>query len=134
MILTDTSVRTMDAKRPWASAVAITDRRIAAVGTDAEMRAHAGPGTDVVPMPGRAVIPGFQDAHIHPAFAGRNLLRLNLDHLHSVEAYLDAIAVYASEHPEEPWITGGGWAMYLFPGARHARTSLTGSFPIARCS
>ena len=53
---------------------------------------------------------------MHPAFGGRNLLRVNLDHVATVDAYLETIAAYAAANPDEPWITGGGWAMYLFPG------------------
>lgn len=124
LILTDTSVHTMDAERRSVGAVAVKDGRIAAVGTDAEIGELAGPNTEVFTLSGRMVLPGFQDAHIHPAFAGRNLLRLNLDHLHSVDAYLDAIAAYASGHPAEPWITGGGWAMYLFPGGTPRKEDL----------
>ncbi|MGH2597082.1 MAG: amidohydrolase, partial [Actinomycetota bacterium] len=116
LILADTSVLTMATDRRPAGAIAVKDGRIVALGTDAEIRELAGPNTEVLTLSGRMVVPGFQDAHIHPAFAGRNLLRLNLDHLHSVDSYLDAIATYTSEHPDEPWITGGGWAMYLFPG------------------
>jgi hypothetical protein len=124
LILTDTSVHTMDTERRSVSAVAVKDGRIAAVGTDAEIRELAGPNTQVLTLSGRMVLPGFQDAHVHPAFAGRNLLRLNLDHLRSVDAYLDAIATYASGHPDEPWITGGGWAMYLFPGGTPRKEDL----------
>ncbi len=116
LLLTDTSAYTVDKERRTVGAVAVKDGRIAAVGTDDEMRELVGPNTHVLTLSGRMIVPGFQDAHIHPAFAGRNLLRLNLDHLHTVESYLDAIAAYASGHPDEPWITGGGWAMYLFPG------------------
>jgi predicted amidohydrolase YtcJ len=70
------------------------------------------------------VVPGFQDAHVHPAFGGRNLLRVNLDELRTVEAYLDAISAYATSHPDEEWITGGGWAMYLFPGGAPRKEDL----------
>ena len=124
LILTGTSVHTMDTQRRSASAVAVKDGRILAVGADAQIAELAGPNTDVLALSGRMVVPGFQDAHIHPAFAGRNLLRLSLDHLHTVDAYLEAIAAYASGHPDEPWITGGGWAMYLFPGGTPRREDL----------
>ena len=92
------------------------DGRIAAVGTPGELRELAGPATEILSLPGRLVVPGFQDAHVHPAFGGRNLLRVNLDHVATVDGYLETIAAYAAANPDEPWITGGGWAMYLFPG------------------
>lgn len=124
LILTDASVYTMDEDRRSVSAVAVRNGRIVAVGTDAEIRELAEPNTEERTLAGRMVLPGFQDAHVHPAFAGRNLLRLNLDHLHSVDGYLDAIATYASGHPDELWITGGGWAMYLFPGGTPRKEDL----------
>ncbi len=77
---------------------------------------YAGTATEILSLPGRLVVPGFQDAHVHPAFGGRNLLRVNLDHVATVDDYLETIATYAAANPDEPWITGGGWAMYLFPG------------------
>ena len=92
------------------------DGRISAVGTPGELRELAGPATEILSLPGRLVVPGFQDAHVHPAFGGRNLLRVNLDHVATVDGYLETIAAYAAANPDEPWITGGGWAMYLFPG------------------
>jgi len=65
LVLTGGAVYTVDAARTWAQAVAIRGGRIAAVGTDAEMRPHVGPRTEVVNLRGRMVLPGFQDAHVH---------------------------------------------------------------------
>jgi predicted amidohydrolase YtcJ len=62
------------------------------------------------------IVPGFQDAHVHPAFGARNLRTLNLDHLDTPAEYLDAIGAYAAAHPDLDWITGGGWASTAFPG------------------
>ena len=124
LILTGGSVYTVDAARRWAGAVAVKNGRIAAVGTDAEIRELAGAGTRVLDIPGRMVVPGFQDAHAHPAFGGRNLLRVHLDELQTVDAYLGAIGEYATSHPDEAWITGGGWAMYLFPGGAPRKEDL----------
>ena len=63
-------VYTMDADRRWAGAVAVSEGRIVAVGTDADVRELIGPGTDVVDLGGRMLLPGFQDAHIHAAASG----------------------------------------------------------------
>lgn len=113
LILTDADVYCVDAPRRWARTLAVHDGRIAAVGDD-DARALAGPSTEVISLEGRMVLPAFQDAHVHPAFAGRNLLNVNLDDLRSVDAYLDRIGAYAREHPDDEWIIGGGWAMFLF--------------------
>jgi predicted amidohydrolase YtcJ len=47
-------------------AMAIRDGKFLAVGTNAEVRALAGPNTDQVDMKGRLIIPGFVITHEHP--------------------------------------------------------------------
>ncbi|MEA2557149.1 MAG: hypothetical protein QOG88_687 [Actinomycetota bacterium] len=115
LIFTGGLVYTVDPARSWAQAVAVREGRIIAVGRDDDVRELKGSDTEVVELNGRMVLPGFQDAHIHPAFAARNMLQLNLDHLSTRAEYLDAIAAYAAAHPDLPWISGGGWAITAFP-------------------
>lgn len=113
----------------WASAVAVRDGRIAALGDDTDVLELAGPGTERVHAPGGLVLPGFQDAHVHAPFAGRNLLRIWLNDLEGRQAYLDAIAAYARANPDEPWIVGGGWAMEHFPGGTPRKEDLDAIVP-----
>lgn len=105
-------VYTVDAARTWAKAVAVRGDRIVAVGTEEQVREQAGPAAEVVT--GAMIVPGFQDAHIHAAFAGRNLLNVNLDDIVGKEAYLARIKGFADAHPELPWIGGGGWYNPVF--------------------
>ena len=100
----------------WASGIAVRSGRVSAVGTAEDVLAQAGPRTRVISAPGRLVVPGFQDSHIHAPFAGRNRLRVWLNDLLDPAAYLDAVAAYAKAHPGDGWIVGGGWAMESFPG------------------
>ena len=115
LIFTGGVVYTVDAARSWATAAAVRDGVITAVGADDDIRGLKGSATEVVELNGRMLLPGFQDAHVHPAFAARNLLQLNLDTLSTRVEYLDAIAAYAAAHPALPWIVGGGWAIRAFP-------------------
>ena len=101
---------------PPPRAVAVRAGRIAAVGTNDDMRALAGPGTEVVDLAGRMLVPGFQDAHVHPPAGGLEMLRCNLSDAYSVPEYERLIAGYAAERPDDPWILGGGWSMDVFPG------------------
>lgn len=105
-------VYTVDAARSWARAVAVKGDRIVAVGTEDDVRERMGPIADVIT--GAMVVPGFQDAHVHPSVGGRNLLNVNLDDLHSKQGYLDRIKAFADAHPELPWIIGGGWYNPVF--------------------
>jgi predicted amidohydrolase YtcJ len=115
LVLLGGAVYTVDAARRWAEAVAIRGGRIIAVGADADVRPLIGPGTDVLELGGRMVLPGFQDAHVHPPAGGLELMRCNLSDAHSIEDYARIIREFAATHPDEPWILGGGWSMDVFP-------------------
>src|SRR3989304_1928248 len=65
---------------------------------------------------GGAVLPGFQDAHVHAVTAGLDRLRCDLRGADDADAYLARIVEYAAAQPERPWIVGGGWGMGAFPG------------------
>jgi predicted amidohydrolase YtcJ len=109
------TVYTVDAARSRAQAVAVREGRIAAIGTDREVRELVGPRTEVVDLAGRMLLPGFQDAHCHPPPGGLEMLLCNLSDVHDRPAYEAAIAAYAAANPDRPWIQGGGWNMSAFP-------------------
>ena len=113
-------VYTVDAARRWAQAVAVCGDRIVAVGTETDVREQVGAAAEVVR--GACILPGFQDAHVHPSVAGRNLLNVNLDDLRGdKQAYLDRISAFALEHPDMDWIVGGGWFNVAFTGTEGPR-------------
>ena len=109
---------------PSHDAVAIRDERIAAVGSSADLRELIGPSTEVVELRGETVLPGFQDAHIHPIEGGLLADRCDLHALGDVGAYLEAIRAYAAAHPEREWIIGSGWSLTAFPGGEPDRALL----------
>lgn len=74
LILAGGRIFTGDDARPWAEAVAIRGETIAAVGSDAEIRALAGASTRVVDLGGKLVVPGFNDAHIHAPWKGADAI------------------------------------------------------------
>jgi predicted amidohydrolase YtcJ len=105
-------VYTVDAARSWAKAIAVRGDRIVAVGSEADVRERVGGDPQVIA--GACVLPGFQDAHIHAAFAGRIRRHVNLDDLHTLADYQERIAAHAAAHPDDAWIVGGGWYGPLF--------------------
>jgi predicted amidohydrolase YtcJ len=130
LALTGGRIYTVDAKRSWAEAVAIRDGRIVVVGSNENVKAHIGPETKVIELDGRLVLPGFQDSHVHPISAGIEANACNLNGLTTVDQYVAAIRKYADAHPEEPWITGGGWLMSAFgPGALARRELIDAVVP-----
>lgn len=123
LVITGADVYTVDPARSWSDAVAIRDGRVVGVGS-AGVRELVGKGTEHLHLPGHLVLPGFQDAHVHPPFAGRNLLHVDLSGLVGREAYLQRIGEYAAANPNREWIVGGGWAMEYFPGGTPSKKDL----------
>ena len=79
LVLRGGKVLTMDPGRTVASAVAVVGNRIVAVGDDATVSTYIGPGTKVVELAGRSVLPGFIDAHIHPVLGAERLGQCSMD-------------------------------------------------------
>lgn len=124
VILAGGRVQTHDAARRVADAIAVRGGRIVAVGAARGVRALAGPRTRVIELAGRLVLPGFQDAHVHPPIGGLARLRCDLHERHGLETYLRIVRDYAGSHPDEAWIRGGGWHMPDFPGGTPRREDL----------
>jgi predicted amidohydrolase YtcJ len=128
LVITGADVWTANATPCWTDSVAIRGDRIVALGFSAA-RELVGPRTRVLDAPGSMVVPGFQDAHVHPPFAGRNRLHVWLNDLQGRQAYLDLIAEYARDNPDAPWIIGGGWAMESFPRGTPRKEDLDALVP-----
>ncbi|WP_455359729.1 amidohydrolase [Streptomyces sp. SYSU K21746] len=124
LVFTSGTVITMDpsgtGSRTGATALAVTGERITAVGGE-DVHELIGPDTQVVDLAGRALLPGFQDAHVHAVFGGLELGACDLTGTTDLAEYRSRIAAYAAAHPERPWITGGGWSMESFPGGLPTR-------------
>lgn len=73
-IVIDGKIATMEGEGVFVEALAISDGRIVAQGTSAEIRALA-PKAGVIDCAGRTVIPGFIDSHCHPDTHGARLGR-----------------------------------------------------------
>ncbi|MET7785822.1 amidohydrolase [Streptomyces sp. 900116325] len=123
LVLTGGPVLTMDPAGSRATTVAVTGDRITAVGHD-EVRELIGPRTEVVDLSGRLLVPGFQDAHIHPVTAGLELAQCNLTESRTAADTLAAVRAYADSQPNQEWITGGGWSMEAFDGGSPTRDRL----------
>jgi predicted amidohydrolase YtcJ len=125
LVLVGGSVLTMDESRSTAAAVAVRGGRIVAVGRDSDVEPLIGPVTRRIELAGRTLLPGFQDAHVHPSMAGVGLLRCPLHELpRTLNAYLEAIATYAAAHRDAEWVLGDGWYMEAFPGGTPSRRDL----------
>ncbi len=128
LVFTRGPVLTLDPARSRATSLAVTGDRITAVGHD-EVRELIGPGTEVVDLTGKLLLPGFQDSHIHAVGGGTELAECDLTGSTDVTEYLARIREYAEAHPDREWITGGGWSMESFEGGMPTRELLDAAVP-----
>lgn len=109
---------------PIRANLAIAGGRIIAVGSPETVTGTVTPDTRRVDLDGQLLVPGFQDAHIHPIFAGVEMLQCDLTEAVTAEEAVARVARYAAENPDQPWILGAGWSMDLFPGGTPTRDLL----------
>lgn len=129
LLITGAPVYTLDAPRRWAEAVAVADGRVVAVGSAEDVGRLVGPNTHVVEPAGGIVLPGFQDAHLHPVTGGLARMRCYLHDAQTADECLETVRRYADGNPEHEWIVGGGWSMDSFPGGTPDRGSLDAVVP-----
>jgi predicted amidohydrolase YtcJ len=117
LVIVNARVRTMDPAKPGAEAVAVHGRRITHVGTNAEVRALAGPRTRVVDAGGALVLPGFNDAHVHFLSGGFQLSSVDLRDAATPQEFAERIRRFSEKLPKGRWITGGDWDHERWPDA-----------------
>ena len=106
LILYNANIITVDARNPRAQAVAIADGRLLAVGSNDEVRGLATGRTKKLDLEGRTVVPGFIDAHAHPASSGRDHLRMVACDSDSVDAIQAALRQRVDQTPPDQWVLG----------------------------
>ncbi len=106
LILHNANIWTVNPRAPRAQALAIADGQLLAVGTDHEVLRFATKRSRKIDMGGRFVLPGFIDAHCHPADAGiQHLLNVDCD-LGSIAEILSALRARAAVTKPGEWVRG----------------------------
>lgn len=108
LLLRDGTIYTMDPTRPRARVVAIAGGLILACGDD-DLDELKGPGTRVVDLRGRAVVPGFVDAHVHFGSFALTRQQVDLEPLATLEDGLAVLRRVGEGLPAGAWLRGRGW-------------------------
>ena len=106
LVLLNGKVVTVDAENSIAEAVAVKNGLILDVGRSEEIKKFVGPGTRVIDLEGRTVLPGFIDSHTHPPSAGTRLFAVDLRSppAKSIGKVLRRIKERAEKTPPGKWI------------------------------
>jgi predicted amidohydrolase YtcJ len=119
-------VITLDEETAGATAVAVKEGRIVFVGDRADADAWKGPGTEVVALGERALLPGFVDAHGHLFLQATLIDHANLssppvgpvDDIAGLQATLRE-HIAAKGVPAGEWVLGYGYDDSLLAEKRH---------------
>jgi predicted amidohydrolase YtcJ len=117
-------ILTMEESNPVAEVLLVEGDRIAVVGSGSDLAGRVPPGTRVVDLAGRALLPGFIDAHGH--FPGAGLLAvvadLNSPPIGAVESLSDMterLRQQARDTDAGDWVVGTGYDDTLLAERRH---------------
>ena len=109
LVLRGGNVITMDGSRTRATAIAVSDDRIAYVGSDEGVASWIGSETQVMDLDGATVLPGLTDAHAHLMGVGRLAAEVDVLETTSFRELLDAVEAAVAEAEPGEWIVGRGW-------------------------
>ncbi len=109
LIIHNARVYSAERTGAMADAVAVRGNQILRVGGEREIMRLRRPQTTVIDARGAAVLPGFNDAHVHFIEGGLSLDEVNLAGAADLTAIQERIARWADAHPERSWIVGRGW-------------------------
>lgn len=124
LIVLHGKVYTADGSANFQEALAISGDKILKVGRNDEIATLGGPQTRVIDAQGGAVVPGFNDTHVHILTGGLALDNVQLEGARTLADVQARTKAFAQSHPERAWIQGGGWGYSAFPGNLPTREQL----------
>lgn len=113
----------------FVEAVAVAGGKVIRLGSNREMDDLRGAATNVIDARGRAVVPGFNDSHVHFLSGGLGLSHVDLAGAATLAAVQGKIRAFAAEHGSAPWVLGRGWLYSPFPGGLPTRAQLDAVVP-----
>ncbi|OOX23789.1 amidohydrolase [Xanthomonas campestris pv. azadirachtae] len=119
LVIRNARITTLDPRQPNATAIAVADGRIVAVGDDAQIMALA-KGARTIDAQGRRLLPGLNDSHTHLIRGGLNYnLELRWDGVRSLADAMAMLKAQVDRTPAPQWVrVVGGFTAYQFAEKR----------------
>ena len=108
LIIHHAKIYTVDEKFSVAEAMVIRDGKIIAIGKNDDILKQY-ESDSIKDAGGKAVFPGFNDAHAHFVGYASSLQTVNLVDTKSWEEVLSTCSQFAKNMPAAAWLTGRGW-------------------------
>jgi hypothetical protein len=133
MIVSGANIRTSDPQRPEASAMAVREGVIVAIGEEKDVLRLEGAGTKRITLAGKTITPGFIDGHSHPRpiyseDAPWQAVDCGPDKVKSMEELIAALRRKADRTAKGHWVTGSNYQETLL-GRHPTKTDLDRASP-----
>ncbi|MCI0457011.1 MAG: amidohydrolase [Gemmataceae bacterium] len=109
LVLRNGKIWTVNKAQPQAEALAVWRGRILSVGSNSDVQPLTGPGTKVIDLKGRRVVPGFHDSHVHLLGGGTRLSQVSLTDAKDEAEFGRRLREFDRKLPRDRWMLGGGW-------------------------
>jgi predicted amidohydrolase YtcJ len=111
LVVRGAKVITVDTNIPQAEAFAVTNGKFAAVGTAKEISSLIGPRTVMLDLAGKTIVPGFNDAHLHPSpvyppDSRWAAVDCSPKGVRTMDELVSALARKAARTPQGQWVNG----------------------------
>lgn len=114
-ILRNARIRTLNSGQPIATAIAVENGRILAVGSDEDVLGMANRSATIEDLHGQIIWPGLTDSHLHLEHYAFSLDRIDCE-VETREECLRRVADHANGKPAGSWILGHGFDQNRWQG------------------
>ncbi|QNL48852.1 amidohydrolase [Olivibacter sp. SDN3] len=129
LIIHNAVIYTVDSAFSVQEAMAIKDGKFLTIGSNEEIMNNYESGQQV-DADGRTIYPGFYDAHCHFFGFAQRLHQVDLVGTSSEEELVARVQAFREKHPNDLWITGGGWDQNRWTGKKFpTHEALSKAFP-----
>ena len=122
LIIVNADIITLDPACPEASAVAVKNGLISAIGDEGALIARKTAHTRVMDLAGKTLCPGFIDPHLHFRAMAESMMNIDLspqEQIVSIGDILDRLHQVAFTTPFGRWIRGAGYNEVYLVEKRH---------------
>ena len=109
LVLLHGNIVTEENAQPRVEALVVKDGRILALGSDQDIQAFVGKGTQVLDLKGMTAVPGFIEGHGHFLELGEFLTQLDLTKTKDWDEVVARVAAAVKKAKPGEWIVGRGW-------------------------